>query len=81
LRRAGNNWINDNLTKNQRLQVVPIIFMDGEFVCETWQEFEVRAIDTIRQRMTARHRYLRAKRPEWYHRYSNTQKGLSLGQR
>lgn len=71
LHESGNEYM---LPKNpfDRLPVEAILFRDGVFVCETWEEFEQRVMQRIVEVRSAWHAKL-AQHPEVYNKYHHHQ--------
>lgn len=77
LRRAGNAFFTDpNLSDENRLKVIPIIFRDGAFVNESWKDFKSRIRETIEADRVAVHSNLKEANPDWYNRFANAQNGV-----
>lgn len=75
---SGNRHIeNDNIKEKYRLQVIPIIYRDGEFICETWTEYQERIVATMKQRLSERHKVLQDEDRDWYNKFSNRQAGVA----
>lgn len=77
LERSRNDfYIGEGLSERNRLQVVPIIFKDGEFINESWGEFRERVRREVMESRKQRHKQLRKAGLEYYHRNMNFQKGI-----
>lgn len=78
LRESKNQHFNDpELTDNERLQIVPIIFRDAEAINETWKQFKKRVKQEIEEDRAERHAILKNTDSDWYHKYANYQRGIS----
>lgn len=77
LEKSGNDfYIGEGLNEKNRLKVLPIIFRDGKYVNESWEEFEERVLMEVKKSREERHERLRGAGLEYYHKYMNFQKGL-----
>lgn len=64
------------LKDHQRLQVIPIIYQDGQFVNESFKQFRKRVIEEIKKDRAERHAMLKKTDAAWYHKYSNNQRSV-----
>lgn len=78
LRVAKNTFVIDpTLEECERIQIHSIIYQDGEFVNEDWQEeFLERAKMDIKNKRVIRHGLLKTTNPIWYDEVSNRQRGV-----
>lgn len=60
------------------VRIVQILFQDGEFVNETWEEYQERAKEEIAEDRKSRHAKLKKEDPEWYLCAHHRQKGVSI---
>lgn len=65
-----------SLTDSQKLQVIPVIFQDGEFVNESFKQFRKRVIALIEQDRASRHAMLKKADAIWYNKHSNNQRSV-----
>lgn len=70
-------FVDEKLKEEQKLQIVPIIYKDGQFVNETWSEFRSRVISEIKEDRAKRHAMLKATDDVWYQKHSNNQSGIA----
>lgn len=77
--RAGNRFHGDLLIKDEeRLQVIPLIFQDGEFINEKWNKgFKVRVEQFIHESRIKRHTILKDADFVWYMAHGNQQDGVN----
>lgn len=71
LQESGNEIFADG-----QLEVKPFIFRDGEFINETFEEFELRVIESIKEDRKKRHLTLKNVNDNWYQKFSNYQEGI-----
>ena len=73
LQESGNEIFADG-----QLEVKPFIFQNGEFINETFEEFQLRVIETIKEDRKKRHLTLKNVNEDWYQKFSNYQEGIDF---
>ena len=68
----------NELFADGQLEVLHFIFQDGQFVNETFSEFEERVIASIKEDRIARHSKLKSVNEEWYNQFSNYQQNVTF---
>ena len=78
LREAGNKFfVDSSLLEHQKIQVHALIYQDGEFINEDWnEEFRDRSIEFIKNKRAIRHGLLKSTDPVYYNKIGNRQKGI-----
>lgn len=61
----------------QKLKVIPIIFQDGKYRCESWEDFHDRVKEIIKSELEEWHNTLKSVDPIWYDKYCNLQLGIT----
>ena len=70
-------FVDPNLTDEQRIRVIPIIYQDGQYINENWKQFKKRVVFEIKEDREKRHEMLKRTNEKWYHQHSNHQIGVS----
>ena len=78
LREAGNRFFVDpSLLEHQKIHVHSLIYQDGEFINEDWnEEFFERAVEFIKNKRAIRHGLLKSVDPVYYNKIGNRQRGV-----
>lgn len=77
LTKAGNTFfVDESLSKNQRITVEPEIFRSGENIIEEWEDYGERLLDIVKAKLSARHKMFHNQKNAYYNKYFNNQIGV-----